>query len=136
MPDRHLRILVVDDQPFMRRAVRNLLESRPAWEICGEASDGCEAIERTGELRPDVVVMDMSMPRLNGLEATRFIHEFFPSSQVLILTFHDFPGLPELAREAGAQGFILKGNSGELLVRAVESVGESTPFFQGDGSPS
>jgi DNA-binding NarL/FixJ family response regulator len=136
MSDRHLRILVVDDQPNVRRAVRSLLAAKRDWEICGEASDGREAIERTEELRPDVVIMDMSMPLLSGLEATRHIRRFFPESQVLILTFHEFPGLGQLAREAGAKGCVLKGDTREFLIRAVESVGNSTPFFQtGAASP-
>jgi len=130
MPDRHLRILVVDDQPNVRRAVRSMLASKGDWEICGEASDGREAIQRTEELHPDVVIMDMSMPLLSGLEATRYIRQFFPDSQVLILTLHDFPGLGQLAREAGAKGCVLKGDSKEFLIRAVESVGDSDPFFQ------
>lgn len=130
MADRRLRILVVDDQPNVRRAVRNLLASRNDWEVCGEAADGCEAIERTKELGPDVIIMDMSMPRLNGLDATRQIHDQFPSSQVVILTFHDFPGLAELAREAGAQGCVLKGHASQFLVQAVEQVSGAQPFFQ------
>jgi DNA-binding NarL/FixJ family response regulator len=134
MPDRHLRILVVDDQPSVRHAVRSMLASKGDWEVCGEASDGREAIQRTEELHPDVVIMDMSMPLLSGLEATRYIRQFFPDTQVLILTFHDFPGLGQLAREAGAQGCVLKGDSREFLIRAVESVGDSNPFFQIGGS--
>jgi DNA-binding NarL/FixJ family response regulator len=129
--DRPLRILVVDDQPNVRRAVRNLLASRTDWEVCGEAADGWEAIERTKELRPDVIIMDMSMPRLNGLDATRRIHDQFPGSHVVILTFHDFPGLAQLAREAGAHGCVLKGHANEFLVQAVERVSGSQPFFCG-----
>jgi DNA-binding NarL/FixJ family response regulator len=130
MADRHLRILVVDDQPNVRRAVRGMLAAKRDWEICGEAADGREAIERTEQLHPDVVIMDMSMPRLSGLEATRHIRRYFPASQVLILTFHDFPGLLQLAREAGAQGCVLKGDSQKFLIRAVESVSDSNPFFK------
>jgi two-component system response regulator NreC len=135
MADQHLRILVVDDQPNVRRAVRNLLSSRSDWEICGEAADGCEAIELTKELRPDVVIMDMTMPRLNGLDATREIHDRFPNSQVVILTFHDFPGLAQLALEAGAQSCVLKGHASEFLVRAVENASGSQSFFP-SGSPA
>lgn len=130
MPEKHLRILVVDDQPYVRRAVRSLLESKREWEICGEAADGREALEKTEELRPDVVIMDMSMPKLNGLEATRFIHQRFPASEVVILTLHDFPDLPRLARDAGAKGCVLKGDSSELLIPAVQSVSNCTPFFE------
>ena len=133
MPVKHLRILVVDDQPYVRRAIRSLLESKHDWEICGEASDGHEAIEKTGELHPDVIVMDMSMPKLNGLEATRYIHEFYPDSSVVILTLHDFPDLPRMAREAGAKGYVLKGSSSQLLIPAVQSVSNRTPFFERPG---
>jgi DNA-binding NarL/FixJ family response regulator len=130
MSDQRLRILVVDDQPNVRRAVRNLLASRPDWEICGEAANGWEAIEQTQQLHPDVIIMDMTMPGLNGLDATRQIHDRFPGSQVLILTFHDFAGLAQLAREAGAQGCVLKGHASEFLVQAVERVSGSQSFFQ------
>lgn len=130
MPDRHLRILIADDQPYIRRAVRGLVESKKSWEVCGEASDGREAIERTEQLQPDIVVMDLFMPRLNGLEATRSIHQLCPSAQVLILTLDDFPDLARLARDAGAQGFVLKPDSGQYLILAIASLGDSTPFFQ------
>jgi two-component system response regulator NreC len=129
MSDKHLRILVADDQPYVRRAVRALLESKRDWEVCGEASDGQEAIERTQELHPDVVVMDVSMPRLNGLEATRQIHQSFPHAQVLILTFHDFPDLARVAQNAGARGCLLKADSSRYLIPAVESLDTSTVFF-------
>jgi DNA-binding NarL/FixJ family response regulator len=130
MPDRHLRILIADDQPYVRRAVRSLLESKKSWEVCGEASDGREAIERTEQLQPDIVVMDLFMPRLNGLEAARAIHQHFPSAQVLILTLDDFPDLARLARDAGAQGYVLKLDSSQYLIPAIASLGDSTPFFQ------
>ncbi len=130
MPDRHLRILIADDQPYIRRAVRGLLESKKSWEVCGEASDGREAIERTGQLHPDIVVMDLFMPRLNGLEATRRIHQLFPSAQVLLLTFDDFPDLARLARDAGAQGYVLKPDSSQFLIPAIASLGDSRTFFQ------
>ena len=130
MPDRHLRILIADDQPYIRRALRALLESKKSWEVCGEASDGREAIERTEQLHPDIVVMDLFMPRLNGLEATRSIHQRFPSAQVLLLTLDDFPELARLARDAGAQGYVLKPDSSQFLIPAIASLGDSTPFFQ------
>jgi two-component system, NarL family, nitrate/nitrite response regulator NarL len=134
MPEKHLRILVVDDQPYVRSAVRSLLESKREWEVCGEASDGREAIAQTEALHPDIVVMDMSMPNLNGLEATRFIHHRFPSSEVVILTLHDFPDLPRIAQEAGAKSCVLKGHSSQFLIPAVQSVSNCTPFFPHDRS--
>jgi DNA-binding NarL/FixJ family response regulator len=130
MPEKALRILIVDDQPNVRHALRNVLASKREWEVCGEASDGQEAIERSQKLCPDVVIMDVSMPRVSGLEATKKIRELCPEVQVLILTFHDFPGLGRLAREAGASGYLLKGHDGDLLVRAIESVSNSQTFFR------
>ena len=129
MSETHLRILVADDQPYIRRAVRALLESRSGWEVIGEASDGREAIKKTGELRPDVIVMDMFMPNLNGLEATREIHATYPDAKVLILTLHDLPDLSRAVREAGAKGLVLKSDSNLFLIPAVETIGESKTYF-------
>ncbi len=129
MSETHLRILVADDQPYIRRAVRALLESRSGWEVIGEASDGREAIKKTGELHPDVIVMDMFMPNLNGLEATREIHASYPEAKVLILTLHDLPDLSRAVREAGAKGLVLKSDSNLFLIPAVETIGESKTYF-------
>jgi DNA-binding NarL/FixJ family response regulator len=126
---KQLRILVVDDQPYIRRAVRSLLESQNNWVVCGEAADGIEAIARTAELHPDVIVMDMSMPRLNGLEAARTIREEFPKSRVVILTLHDLPELPALVKRAGAQGLVLKSDSNRFLISAIEHLGREQSFF-------
>ncbi len=129
MSEGHLRILVADDQPYIRRAVRALLESRTGWEVIGEAADGREAIKKTGELNPDVIVMDMFMPNLNGLEATREIHATYPEAKVLILTLHDLPDLARAVREAGAKGLVLKSDSNLFLIPAVETIGESKTYF-------
>jgi DNA-binding NarL/FixJ family response regulator len=127
--DRQLRILVADDQPYMRRAVKALLESQNGWVVCGEAADGLEAIQKTGELQPDVIVMDMIMPNLNGLEATRRIHREFPDTHVLILTLHDVPELIKLVQTAGAQGLVLKSDSNRVLILAVEHLCRTESFF-------
>lgn len=124
-----LRILIVDDQSLVRRALRLLLESHPGWRVCGEASDGLEAIDRTRELHPDVVVMDLSMPNMSGLEATREIHASFPETQILILTLHYFPQLAKTVQRAGAQGCVLKSDSSRYLIPAVSSLSKSQPFF-------
>lgn len=126
---KQLRILIVDDQPYVRRAVRTLLESQKGWAVCGEASDGNEAIAKTEELNPDIVVMDMSMPNLNGLEAARAIHQEFPKSHVLILTLHDLPELRILVERAGAQGLVLKSDSNRILISAIEHLGREQTFF-------
>lgn len=129
MTQKQLRILIADDQPYMRRAVKALLESQDGWVVCGEAANGLEAIEKTEKLQPDVVVMDMIMPHLNGLEATRRIHREFPDSHILILTLHDVPELTRLVPTAGAQGLVLKSDSNQLLISAVEHLGRSDTFY-------
>jgi DNA-binding NarL/FixJ family response regulator len=129
MTQKQLRILIADDQPYMRRAVKALLESQDGWVVCGEAANGLEAIENTEKLQPDVVVMDMIMPHLNGLEATRRIHREFPDSHILILTLHDVPELTRLVQTAGAQGLVLKSDSNQLLISAVEHLGRSDTFY-------
>jgi DNA-binding NarL/FixJ family response regulator len=129
MTQKQLRILIADDQPYMRRAVKALLEFQDGWVVCGEAANGLEAIEKTEKLQPDVVVMDMIMPHLNGLEATRRIHREFPDSHILILTLHDVPELTRLVQTAGAQGLVLKSDSNQLLISAVEHLGRSDTFY-------
>jgi DNA-binding NarL/FixJ family response regulator len=127
---KHLRILVADDQPQIRRAVRVLIEaSRPEWEIIAEAADGREAIAKAEELHPDVIIMDISMPNLNGLEATKTIHQTFPSISILILTSHDIPSLPVAARDAGAKGLVVKSDSSRFLIPAVQTVSDCHTFF-------
>ena len=125
----HQRILVVDDHPCFRHLLRTFLEHNPNWEVCGEASDGFEAVAKTTELHPDIVLMDLDMPRLNGLEATRRIHEHSPSIRILILTLHDNSMLPQIAANSGAQGYVLKSEPLEVLTRAIETLGDSDQFF-------
>ena len=129
MESRPLRILIADDQALVRGAVRILLESRAGWEVCGEAADGREAVTKTKEQHPDVVVMDLSMPNMNGLDATREIHSFYPQTPVLILTLYHFPELARTAQHAGAQGCVLKSDSNRYLIPAVASLGNAQPFF-------
>ena len=120
--DVRVRILIADDHAFVRKAVRSLLESHEGWEICGEAADGEEAVQQTGNLHPDVIVMDIFMPNLGGLEATRRIHKDFPQSHVLILTLYGAPELAQVVREAGAEACILKTESDRSLVPAIEAL--------------
>lgn len=125
----HQRILVVDDHPAYRHLLRTFLELNPNWEVCGEASDGHEAIAKTTELHPDIVLMDLDMPRINGLEATRQIHNHFPSTRILILTLHDNSMLPQIAQNSGAQGYILKSEPLDVLTHAIEIMCDSDQFF-------
>ncbi|MGA8103605.1 MAG: response regulator transcription factor [Candidatus Acidiferrales bacterium] len=116
------RFLVVDDQPFMRKAVRRLIEAHRGWEVCAEASDAQEAVEKVKNLAPDFVVMDLVMPRLSGIDAARRISEESPDVQVLILTLHSLPDLVDAARSAGAKAFILKSDSPWRLVSTIEEL--------------
>lgn len=96
-----MRVLVVDDHEFVRRGVRSLLLSQSNYEVCGEAVDGQDALEKARELKPDVIVMDVSMPKLNGLEATRLIQSMLPDSEVLILSQHESSQMLKEAVKAG-----------------------------------
>jgi DNA-binding NarL/FixJ family response regulator len=127
--EKPLRILIADDQPLVRKAIRVLLESRAGWKVCAEAADGREAVAKTKELSPDIVVMDLSMPHMNGLDATREIHSSCPQTQVLILTLYHFPELARAAQHAGAQGCVLKSDSNRFLIPAIASLGNLQPFF-------
>src|SRR5215470_20021432 len=117
-----VRILVADDHEVVRRGVRSLLNSRTDWEVCGEAVDGREAVEKAKELKPDVIVMDISMPRLNGLEATRVIRKEVPQSEILIFSQHAAAEMRPVALQAGAQEYIAKSAIPNDLLTAVESL--------------
>jgi DNA-binding NarL/FixJ family response regulator len=123
------RILIADDHPVVRKGIRALLGGRPAWEICGEASNGREAVEAAAQLKPDVVIMDISMPELNGLEATRHILKDNPQIEVLILSVHESEQLVHDVLSAGARGYLLKSDAGEDLVAAVEVLRRHKPWF-------
>jgi DNA-binding NarL/FixJ family response regulator len=126
------RLLVVDDHAFMRVAINAILTKDSSLEVVGEAKDGQEAIERCQELHPDLILMDVSMPRMNGLEATRKLKAHSPETSVLILTAHADHSLLMDAVKAGAAGYVLKGDHPDLVLDAVRAVldGE-TPLDQG-----
>jgi DNA-binding NarL/FixJ family response regulator len=124
-----VRILIADDHEVVRRGLRALLETRPDWEISGEAVTGRQAVEETRRLTPDVVIMDISMPEMNGLEATRQIRKAVPQTQILILSVHDSEQLVREVLEAGARGYVLKSDAGRDLIAAVESLCQNKPFF-------
>ena len=124
-----LRILVVDDHAVVRRGVRSLLESHEGWEVCGEATTGREAVEQSRRLRPDVVVMDLSLPELNGLDATRQILKDAPDTEVLVLTMHHSEELARDVLQAGARGYVLKSDADENLIAAVDSLRRHKPFL-------
>src|SRR5712691_9417546 len=124
-----LRILVVDDHAVVRRGVRSLLESHEGWEVCGEATTGRDAVAQSLRLRPDVVVMDLSLPELNGLDATRQILKDSPRTEILVLTMHHSEELARDVLQAGARGYVLKSDADQSLIAAVESLRQHKPFL-------
>ena len=124
-----LRIVIVDDHAVVRRGVRALLESQPGWEVTGEAASGREAVDLAKRLRPDVVVMDVSLPELNGLDATRQILKDAPRTEVLVLTMHHSDELARNVLQAGARGYVLKSDADQSLIAAVESLRRHKPFL-------
>ena len=126
-----LQILIADDHELVRQGLRTVLENQPGWKVCGEAINGRQALELTRQLGPDVIVLDVTMPELNGLEATRQILKMFPKAEVLILTMHESEKLVGDVLAAGARGYILKSDTPRLLVAAVTSLAQHQPFFTG-----
>ena len=124
-----LSILVVDDHDIIRRGLKNLLSSRPGWEVCAEAKTGKQAIALAEELKPHIVVMDISMPDLNGLDAARRIHKALPKTGILILTMHFSDQLVRDVVEAGARGYLLKSDADRDLVTAVDCLANRRTFF-------
>jgi len=124
-----LRILIADDHELARRGIRDLLETHPGWEVCGEAKDGRESVDLAISLKPDVVLLDIGMPNLNGLEATRQILAATPDVAILILTMHDSDNVVREGLRAGAKAFLLKSDAGRDLVAAVEALQLQRTFF-------
>jgi DNA-binding NarL/FixJ family response regulator len=121
------RVLIVDDHAVIRRGVQGILSTYPEWDLCGEADNGQDAIRLAGELAPEVVIMDVSMPGMNGLEATRIMHDVLPETKVLLLTLHSSSEFVRSAFRAGARGYVLKSDAENELVRALNVViGEGT----------
>ncbi|HZP32043.1 MAG TPA: response regulator transcription factor [Candidatus Acidoferrales bacterium] len=125
----NLRVLIADDHEIVRRGLRTLVSSRPGWVVCAEASTGREAVARAEEHRPDVVVMDIVMPGLNGLEATRKIRKILPKTHVVILSLHYSDDLVREVLDAGARSYILKTDASRDLITAIEAMAKNRTFF-------
>jgi DNA-binding NarL/FixJ family response regulator len=123
------RILIADDHEVFRRGLRSVLTDVPAWQVIAEAGDGAEAVQLAATLAPDIIVIDLSMPRLNGLDAARQIRSNMPTTQVLIVTAHESEQLVREVLDAGALGYLLKSDASALLVKAIESLLEGRPWF-------
>jgi DNA-binding NarL/FixJ family response regulator len=124
-----LRILIADDHGIVRRGVRALLESQSGWRVCGEAATGAEAVCKARQLKPDVIVMDITMPELSGWEATRQIRAQVPGATVLILSMHETGQAVREVLKAGAQGYVLKSDLDRNLIAAVRALGHGERFF-------
>jgi DNA-binding NarL/FixJ family response regulator len=124
-----LHILVADDHEVVRKGIRTLLESRPEWEICGEACTGRDAIAKTVRLKPDVVLLDITMPGLSGLEAIPEILRACPHTKVLVLTMHDSGRMASRVLAAGASGLVLKSDAAHDLILALEALSKNKAFL-------
>jgi two-component system nitrate/nitrite response regulator NarL len=119
--DRRVRIFIADDHPVIRMRVRSTLERHPHFEVCGEAQDGAKAIEEAKKLKPDVIVLDVSMPVLNGFEAAREITPILPTTAIVILSSSTDRAFIEEAKKVGARAYVAKSRAGEELVKAIEA---------------
>ena len=124
-----LRVLIADDHELIRRGVRDVVESHPGWEVCGEASDGQEALELACKELPDVVVLDVSLPTMNGLGVTRRLRQELPNIAVLLYTMHDEDDTISGGLAAGARGYLLKTDSAKNLEAAISALGARRPYF-------
>jgi DNA-binding NarL/FixJ family response regulator len=127
-----LRILIADDHEVVRHGIRSLIEGHAGWEVCGEAVDGRDAVEKASALNPDLALLDIGMPNLNGLDAARQILKTAPRTRVLILSMHNSDQVVREVLEVGARGFVLKSDAARDLVAAVEALQRRTTFFTSD----
>lgn len=123
------RILLADDHEVVRAGLRALLEEQNGWEVVAEAVDGRDAVDKASKLKPDVVVIDIAMPSLNGLEAVRQIIKVVPNTKVLVLTMYDSDPLIQQVLQAGARGYLLKSDAGRDLVSAIDALRRNKTFF-------
>ena len=123
------RIFIADDHDIVRRGLRPLIASEWGWEICGEAADGRDAVTQVAKLKPDIVILDLNMPSLGGVEATRQIKRETPETSVLVFTGQDSEALVHQLFSAGARGFVLKNEASENLIPAIKALCAGQPYF-------
>src|SRR6202030_925794 len=127
------RILIADDHAMMRKGLRTAIEPHPGWEVCGEATDGQEAFEQTKLLKPDLVILDVSMPILNGLEVAHRISMTMPEVKILLFTMHNSPQFAKDVSKSGAHGYVCKASGEELLTKRWKQCWKGKNFFDTDG---
>ncbi|HME39601.1 MAG TPA: response regulator transcription factor [Steroidobacteraceae bacterium] len=125
----NVRILIADDHELIRRGLVSALAERPEWSIVAEAADGRQACEMAARLTPEIAVLDLTMPELNGLDVTREIRVSTPKTRILIVTAHESEQLIRDVLDAGAMGYVLKSDAGRVLVQAIEALLDDRPFF-------
>lgn len=126
------KILIVDDHEVVRQGIRTILRSKPQWDVCGEAINGKDAIEKAKTLDPDVIIMDITMPEMSGIEATREITKLNLRAAVLVFTMHESKNLASTVQDAGARGFVLKSHAARDLLEALETLLNGGTFFGAD----
>jgi DNA-binding NarL/FixJ family response regulator len=124
-----VRILIADDHEVVRQGIRTILAARPEWEICAEAVNGQEAVALAGELRPDAIIMDITMPVMSGLEAARQLTKSNSGAPILIFTMHESRSLADSVRETGARGFVFKSRAARDLIQALETLLKGGTYF-------
>ena len=131
-----LRILVVDDHDVVRQGVSLILRRRPDWQVCGEAENGVEALEKAKELKPDLIILDISMPEKDGLEVATELHKSGSRAKVLVLTMHESKELAAAVRNVGAKGYVSKSHAARDLVKAIDTIVGGGDFFMAGPSPA
>jgi len=126
------RILIVDDSLQVRRSLRWLIEQDLGWEVCGEASNGAEGVSRAAELKPDIVVLDLSMPVMNGIEAARRLKSMMPQTHLLMLTSFALPDVEEAARSVGIDAFVAKTDGTDSLLESLHRIAAPTQISSAD----
>jgi DNA-binding NarL/FixJ family response regulator len=124
-----MRILLVDDHESVRAGVRMALRSHPEFEVCGEASNGREALEKASEVKPDLVILDITMPVMDGFTAARSFAKLFPGVAILLLSMHESPNLINIAKSSGASGYVAKSEGIAAIVKAVDALAHKRTFF-------
>lgn len=124
-----MRILIADDHPFVRNGVKNILEAHRGYEVCGEAENGAVAVQKVAELNPDVVILDITMPILNGIEAAREILGKHPNLPIVILSMHESGTQLEAAKRLGIRGYVSKSRAVHDLIRAIDAVVAGKNYF-------
>jgi len=127
------RILIADDHAMMRKGLRTVIEPHSGWEICGEATTGMEALESAKSLKPDLVVLDVSMPVLNGLEVAHRISRSLPEIKILLFTMHNSPQFAKDVTKSGAHGYVCKSSGEEVLMQAMEALLQGSQYFDAEG---